>query len=72
MSDEIRPRPAFAEVLGDWFVEEMSESRAGSVLTSPPVLSDDPEPPPVGDAPEPDPQPRRWWRSPDHQYRSSL
>lgn len=61
MSDEIRPRPAFAEVLGDWFVKEMSEARAGSVLTSPPVVADDLEAISVGDAPEPDRQARRRW-----------
>lgn len=61
MSDEIRPRPAFAEALGDWFVEEMSQPRSGSVLTSSPVLSDAREMIPVGDASEPDFRPPRRW-----------
>lgn len=61
MSDEIRPRPAFDKSLGDWFVQEMSDPRAGSVLTSQPVLSDDLESISVGGASEPERQPRRRW-----------
>lgn len=59
MNDEIHARPAFAKALGDWFVEELSEPRSVSVLTSPPVLSDDLEPMAVGDASAPGPDRRR-------------
>ncbi len=40
MSEDIRPRTAFAEALGDWFVEEMSEQRPGRSVSAPPVRSD--------------------------------
>ena len=37
MSDDIRPRTAFAEALGDWFVDEMSQRLPGSTVVAPPT-----------------------------------
>jgi len=66
MTDEIRPRPAFAEALGDWFVREMSEARPGSLVTGskpvrvePEPIEVEPEPTSATDADSPDPEPQR-------------
>ncbi len=58
MSDQMRPRPAITEALGDWFVNEMSEPRSGSVLSRPPVLEHELEATFAGEAPEPGRRPR--------------
>jgi hypothetical protein len=58
MSDETRPRQEFAEALGDWFVNEMSEPRSGPVLSRPPVLEHELDATSAGDAPEPGRRPR--------------
>lgn len=56
MSDEMRPRPAFAEALGDWFVKEMSEPRGSAMLRTPPVLEHELGETFAGEAPEPGPR----------------
>lgn len=61
MSDDRHPRPAFAETLGDWFVEEMSQPRSVSVVTGRQARSDGLDLVSVDDAPDTDRRPRRWW-----------